>query len=492
MPPEAIGSMEFDADVVVIGAGVLGCAIARELTRYDCETVVLERFSDVGEGSSKANSGLIHAGFHPRENSLKGVSCVQGNALYDRLADELGIPIKRTGSLYVAFGENGIERLREKHARGLANGAVGLEVIDGDRARSIEPRLSKRVVMALWAPTTALVSPFALVEALARSVVHNCGRFEFERTVRDIKRIRGGWSLCCDEGFEMKTRFVVNAAGDSAEELDALVHPADLVVRPRRGQYIVFDKQSIDHGIKHPVMQSQESDEKGILVTPTIEGNLLLGPTSENVRGFSHTETTSEGIAHLIEVGKRLFPDLDIDSSIAQFGGVRANIANVDKEAKDFIVRASAPGFISTLGIKNPGMTSAPALARLVIELLRAEGLRLQEDASFNPRLAPRTPFLQKNAEEQRALFDRDARCARIVCRCEGVTESDVRAVVNDVLPPKTINGVKRRLRCGMGRCQGSFCTSRIVDVLADEWGVSPDEVKLGEQGGSVVRGRVK
>lgn len=482
----------FDVDVLVIGAGVLGCMTARELARYQVDVMVAERAFDVCEGSSKANSGLIHAGFHPREYSLKGLSCVEGNKSYDALCEELGVPFKRTGSLYVSFGPVGLERLHEKLRRGQANGVQGLRIISGDEARAIEPRLSGEVECALWEPNTGIISPFVLTIALYESALSNGVSFCFQREVSRLERIDAGWRAHFADGSSASSRFVVNAAGDAAEMLDAQVHAADLVVRPRRGQYYVFDKQKEGSAITHPVMQSQETDEKGTLVTPTIEGNLLIGPTSENVRSYTRTETTAQGLAHAQRVAEKLFPDLDMGEVIASFAGVRANIRNVEKERKDFVVRCSAPGFVSALGIKNPGMTSSPALARRIVALLEKEGLPLVPNEQFVAKRTPRVRFLERSERERAALMGKDARFATVLCRCERVTEGDVLALARDASCPRTFESVKHRLRIGMGRCQGSRCTSRVLALLAQEWKMAEEDIPFTAAGGRYSFGKVK
>lgn len=488
-----------DVDVAIIGAGILGCTMARTLARYHMDICVLEAANDVGEGATKANSGIVHTGFHPRGGSLKGVSCVQGNACFDGIADELQVPFRRIGALFVAFHDEGLEKIVEKRDRARLNGAGELEVVSGDEARDMEPRLSERAIAALVAPTTGIISPFELVLATARNAAANGVRFEFGFEVEHIERVDGAWELGCGDGRRIRARFVVNMAGEEAALLDVQVHPADLVVRPRRGQFVVFDKQgsgrSSQRPLEHVLFQAQETDEGGTLLTPTVDGNLLAGPTSENVRSFSDNATTTQGIEHVKRVARKLIPDLELGEIITEFSGIRANIVNVEKEKKDFVVRASAPGFVSTLGIKNPGLTSSPALCDRALHLLEREGLRVEERTDFDPcdqGPVHRKPFMSCSPAEQRVLLGADARYGHVVCRCEHITEGDIRRCLHDTLPPHTLDGMKRRLRCGMGRCQGGFCTPRIMEIMADELGCAPEEIVKGERGGRVVRRQVK
>lgn len=472
--------MSCTCDVAVIGGGIIGCMVARELSRNQLEIVVLERAKDVGKGSSKANSGLIHAGFHARVGSLKGMTSVEGNALYTQLARELDIPFERIGGLYCAFGPMGMERIRQKHERALGNGAGDLPVIDGDEARKLEPRLSENVIAAMVAGSTGIINPFALVIACAENACANGVEFRFDAQVERVEHLRGRWVLSLADGSAVYARYVVNCAGDMAAVLDAQVRPADLVVVPRRGEYYVFEKQGVldaPSPIRHVLYQAAEDDEGGTLLAPTIDGNILAGPTSETVRGFHETATTEAGLAHVRDVARKIVPDIQLGRVITSFAGIRANIDNVVKEKKDFVVRASAPGFVSLLGIKNPGMTCAPALALRVVALLEREGLQLEPDTLFDPHRKSRNPFLKCDAEEKKRLLEADPSFGRVLCRCEGITEGDVRRELAGVLSPIDFEGVKHRLRCGMGRCQGGFCKPRVQEVID---GASPQSLDAG------------
>lgn len=483
-------------DVAVIGGGVLGCAVARELSLYQLDVVLLEASGDVGEGASKANSGIVHAGFHPRGGSLKGRSCVDGNALLRRLVQDLDVPFSACGGMMVAFNEAGVDKLREKAARALENGAGVLPIVDGEHTRSIEPRLSPLVVAALIAPTTAVVSPFELTLALARSATGNGVRFRFGSKVVRVERARiprkSSYLLHLEDGEVLCARYVANMAGDDAAIIDTQVHPADLIVRPRLGEYLVFDKQDPATAITHVIYQAAETDEGGTLIAPTVDGNLLAGPTSRNVRGFHENASSPEGLGHIRTVARKLVPDLELGAVIANFAGTRANIVNVVKEQKDFVVRVSAEGFVSALGIKNPGLTSSPALAKLAVSLLRDEGLRLVPDPTAVLVQKNRRPFLERTSQEQERLLADDPSYGHVICRCEAVTEGDVRAILRGPLPPQTLDGLKRRLRTGMGRCQGAFCMPRIVSIVSDELGVPEDAILKGSQGGRLVLRRVK
>lgn len=478
-------------DVAIIGAGVLGCALARELSRYRLDVVVLERAHDVGEGSSKANSGIVHAGFHPRGGSLKGRSCVEGNAAFSALARELDVPFIRCGAMMVTTSPEGTQKLRDKVENGIKNGIGKLDIIDGDKARELEPRLSDGVTHALLAPSTGIISPFELVLALAQNAQSNGVEFRFNSAVERIESTgvlsKGRYTLHLEGGMSVQARFVANMAGDDASKIDSQVRPADYEVRPRLGEYIVLDKQSPENAITHVLYQTGEGNAGGTLIAPTVDGNLLLGPTSVNVSNYRKVGTTEQGLHHIKRVASSIIPDLDFSRAIRNFAGVRTNIVNVPKELKDFVVRASAPGFVSALGIKNPGLTCSPILAKRALNLLADEGLKLEPDVNFNPCRKRYVPYLQRSRTEQAKLLKRDSSYGRVVCRCEGITEGDIRAVMAQPLPPTTMAGVKRRFRCGMGRCQGQFCEPRVVRTMADALGVRPERVPYGEMGGRFV-----
>ena len=478
-------------DVLIVGSGIIGATTARYLSQYNTSVLVIDQASDLGEGATKANSGILYAGFHPRGKSLKGISCVQGNAMYDQICSELGVTMKRVGSLFVAFHPEGEEKLMEKHEKGLKNGTPGMRIISGDEAREMEPHLSERVIKALYAPTTAIISPFELIWATCLSAYANGVEFKFSCAMIGVNQVKEGFIVHTTQG-DIHARYVVNAAGENADAVENWVRPQDLKITPRRGEYYVFDKQGHDPLISHVIYQVQETDEGGTLIAPTVDGNLIAGPTSQNVAGYDRKETSHKGLAHVERVAKKIIPDLDMGNVITSFAGVRANIVNVSKERKDFVVRASCSGMVSALGIKNPGMTAAPYLCKLIVEELENQGLVLEENKDYCAHLELPRPFLQQTPERQQELFEQDPRNAQVICRCERITEGDILRVLRGPLPPHSLSGLKMRLRVGMGRCQGGFCTTRIVELIAQEWGVDPLHVNKYQEHSNFVKGQVK
>lgn len=475
-------------DVIIIGAGILGCLTARELMKYKLDVLVVEKEPDIGEGATKANSGVLYAGFHPRGGSLKGISCARGNRMHEQLCKDLDVPMKYTGSLFVAFHEEGMDAIKEKMEKGVKNGVPDMRLIDGDEARAIEPLLSPKVIGAMYAPTTGIISPFKLVLHTALNAAQCGARFMFDTEVTDIRR-EGEYYKVSTTGESLHAKFIVNTSGEGAADLERFVRPRDLIIKPKRGEYIVFDTPS---PIEHVIYQAQENDEKGTLIAPTADGNMLAGPTSTSAKSYRRTETTAKGIDHIITVAKKILPQLDTGKVIATFAGIRANIENVPKEEKDFVVRLSGEGFVSALGIKNPGMTASPYLVSIIVKLLKESGLKCEENENFNPVYRARPLFLEATPEEQKQMLRENSAYGKVICRCEGVTEGDVLAVLNTELPPHSLNGLKKRLRTGMGRCQGSFCTPRVIDILSRAWNVSSENIIKNEGKSNPVKGRLR
>ena len=475
-------------DVIIVGAGILGCLTARELMKYKLDVLVLDKESDIGEGATKANSGVLYAGFHARGGSLKGISCARGNRMHEALCRELDVPMEYTGSLFVAFHDEGMEAIEEKMKKGVKNGVPGMKLITGDEARCIEPMLSEKVIGAMYAPTTGIISPLKLVLNTALNAASNGAQFRFDTKVEDIRREGGSYHVYTDRG-DFEAEYIVNTSGEGAADLERFVKPRDLDVEPKRGEYLVFDCPS---PIKHVIYQAQENNEKGTLLAPTVDGNMLAGPTSSSARIYKCTETTKEGIEHITCVAKKILPDLDMGTVIASFAGIRANIENVPKEEKDFVVRLSAQNFVSALGIKNPGMTASPYLAQKIVELLQESQLVCEPNPDFNPVYRQKPLFLKADPEVQAQLLAENPAYGNAVCRCEGITEGDIISVLNSPLPPHNLNGLKKRLRTGMGRCQGGFCTPQIIDILSREWNVAPEKILKKGPGSPVVKGRLR
>lgn len=458
-------------DVIIIGAGVTGCAVARYLSRYQGSALVLERAEDVCCGTSKANSAIIHAGFDAAHGSLMAKMNVQGNRMLPELAKELDFPFRRNSSLVVCMSEEDMPRLRALYENGVKNGVEGLEIVDAQRLHELEPNVSKNAVAALWAPTGGIVCPFNMTIALAENANANGVDFRFNTKVTGFTRGKEGWTVHTEQG-DFQTRYVVNAAGVYADVLHNMVSARKLHITPRRGDYCLLDRQ-VGGFVSHTVFQLPGKLGKGVLVSPTVHGNIIVGPTAIDIEDRDGTNTTAAGLEELIAKAGISVDNLPIRQTITSFAGLRAH-----EDHHEFVIGEAedAPGFVDCAGIESPGLTSAPAIGLTVAELLREKlGLRKKEDfiATRKGLLDPKS--LTKEAYQ--ALIRENPAYGQIICRCEQVTEGEIIDAIRRPLGARSLDGVKRRTRAGMGRCQAGFCSPRVLEILARELGVSQAEI---------------
>ena len=451
-------------DVVVLGAGVVGCAIARELSRYALSVCVLERAEDVCCGTSKSNSAIIHAGFDAKPGSNKAKYNLRGNAMMDRLSQELDIPFRRNGSLVLCFSQEEMPHLRELYERGVQNGVPGLELLTGEQVRAMERAVSGEVVGALHAPSGGIVCPFGMTYALFENARANGAEFRFDCEVRSLRAIGGGYAVETEQGM-VETRLVINAAGVYGDVLHNQVCGDKVTIVPRKGEYCLFDKR--DGGlVDHTIFQLPGAFGKGVLVTPTIHGNLLVGPTAEDIEDRRGTNTTAAGLSKALTTAARSVPNLPLRDVITSFAGLRAHAVG---DVHDFIVGENAEGYFDVIGIESPGLSSAPALGEAAASWA-AEKLGATEKENF---IATRRGIVDPRVlsfEERQALTQRDGAYANIICRCEQISEAEIVEAIRR--GAKSLDGVKRRTRAGMGRCQGGFCAPRVMEILSRELGV--------------------
>ena len=458
-------------DVIIIGAGVTGCAVARYLSRYQGSALVLERAEDVCCGTSKANSAIIHAGFDAAHGSLMAKMNVQGNRMVPGLAKELDFPFRRNGSLVVCMSEEDMHRLLALYENGVKNGVEGLEIVDARRLHELEPNVSKNAVAALWAPTGGIVCPFNMTIALAENANANGVDFRFNTKVTGFTRGEEGWTVHTEQG-DFRTRYVVNAAGVYADVLHNMVSARKLHITPRRGDYCLLDRQ-VGGFVSHTVFQLPGKLGKGVLVSPTVHGNIIVGPTAIDIEDRDGTNTTAAGLEELISKAGISVDNLPIRQTITSFAGLRAH-----EDHHEFVIGEAedAPGFVDCAGIESPGLTSAPAIGLTVAELLR-EKLGLREKEDF---IATRKGLLDPKSltwDAYQALIQENPAYGQIICRCEQVTEGEIIDAIRRPLGARSLDGVKRRTRAGMGRCQAGFCSPRVMEILARELGVSQAEI---------------
>ena len=458
-------------DVIIIGAGVSGAAVARELSRYRVKACVLEKEVDVCCGTSKANSAIIHAGYDAEPGTLKAWLNVRGNEMMEKLSEELDFPFKRTGSLVICRDEEGMPALRRLYDKGIENGVPDLKILDREEVLKMEPNVADDVYAALYAPTAGIVCPFSLNIALAENAYMNGIDFKFDTEVQEIVRIEKGYEIRTDNGT-FQTRYVVNAAGVYADKFHNMVSRKKIHITPRRGDYCLLDKNAGSH-VGRTIFTLPTKYGKGVLVTPTVHGNLLVGPTAIDVEDKEGTNTTAAGLDELIIKAGQSVKDLPMRQVITSFAGLRAH-----EDGGEFIIGEpeDAKGFIDCAGIESPGLTSAPAIGEMAAGILR-EKLHLEEKDDF---ITERKGILDPDTltkEERAELIRREPVYGNIICRCEMVTEGEIIDAIRRPLGAKSLDGVKRRTRAGMGRCQSGFCSPRTMEILARELGISMADI---------------
>ncbi len=472
-----------DKDILIIGGGVIGCAVARELSAYSDSVLLIERGPDVASGASKANSGIVHAGFDAKPGSAKARFNVEGSRMYEDYCREVDASYTRAGALVLAFDDEQREKVEALYEQGLVNGVEELSVIGRDRVMELEPNVNPEVVCALYAPTSALASPYELTCALADHAAVNGVAFLLNTEVSEIVREKDGFRVITSAG-DMTAKIVVNCAGVDSARLHNQLSEKKLTIVPRKGEYYLLDHQPTPL-FTHTMFQTPTAMGKGVLVTPTGHDTMLLGPSATDENDPTDVSTTAEALKIVREKAKLTWPGESLRSVITTFAGIRAH-----EVGDDFVVGATegVPGAYEAVGIESPGLSAAPAIARALGELIAAEyGLTRKPD--WKP--APKRPkaFSAMTAEEKQAACERDPAWGKVVCRCEQVTEAEVRAAIRRPVGARTIDAVKRRTRAGMGRCQGGFCSPRVLEILSEELGVPPTAITKDGGEGYVLMG---
>ncbi len=458
-------------DVAVVGAGVVGGLIARELSRFDIKVALLEKYNDVAMGTTKANSAIVHGGFDAQNGTLKAQLNVQGTAMMPEVCEKLSVPFKKNGSVVVAFSEKEMEHINVLYDRGVKNGVPQLSIIDREELRRREPNISDEAVGALLSESAGIVCPYELTIAAVENAVTNGVEFIRNCEVKSINELDEGYVLNTTVG-EISAKFIINAAGNFSDELAKMVGDDSIELVPRKGEYYVLDK-SVGNLANHTIFQCPNEMGKGILVTPTVDGNLLIGPTALNIENKDDTTTTPEGLREAVQKALKSVPIVSVRNAITSFAGVRAHPTN-----DDFIIGwcPTSENFINVAGVESPGLSSAPAIAIFVREILE-EKLSLTEKAEYTDTREEPVRFRHMNDEERAELIKKNAAYGRIVCRCETITEGEIIDAVKAPAGARDVDGVKRRTRAGMGRCQGGFCGSKVVEIIARELNVPMSDV---------------
>ena len=493
-----------DYDVIIIGAGVSGCAIARELAKGKRKVAVLEAKSDVCEGTSKANSGIVHAGYDAVPGTLKAKLNVRGNEMMEELAEKLDFPFRRNGSLVLCFEEDAMSGLEELYKRGIENGVKELKILSPEEVWAMEPAVSRDIVGALYAPTGGIVCPFGLNIALAENAAENGVEFYRDHKVTSVVEQKPVWdeNASADnarmyqvmaDGEMFVAPVVINAAGVYADEIHNMVCEDKVHIVPRRGEYRLMDK-NCGKLVNSTIFQLPSRMGKGILVTPTAHGNLLVGPTANDIQDKEDIDTTAEGLAKVLRLGSNSVDSLDGRQTITSFAGLRAHLVHEDpKEKSDFLIGEAAghPGFIDVAGIESPGLTSAPAIGEYVAEIVEKKypAERRTDFADTRKGIPSMALASEKEREE---LIRINPAFANVICRCELVTEGEILEAIHRPVGATTLDGVKRRTRAGMGRCQAGFCSPKTLEILARELHLDPAQITKEGAGSEILVGHNK
>ena len=460
-------------DVAIIGAGVVGCAIARELSKYSLDICVIEKCEDVCCGTSKANSAIIHAGYDAASGTLKARFNVEGNKMMDRLAEDLDIHFKRIGSYVVMFEGDDRSKLTELYDRGIKNGVEGLRIIEKDELKSVLPNIAEDAVAALYAPSAGIVCPFGMTVAFAENACANGVKFIFDAEVTGIAKKDGGYEITCGNGSTITAKAVINAAGVYADRIHNMVSSRKYEIKARRGCYFLLDK-SAGSFVDHIVFTLPNAMGKGILTAPTVHGNLIVGPDALETDDKESTCTTAEELDKVRACVTRNLKNPPMKAVITSFAGLRAHEKN-----GDFIIGEceDAAGFFDCVGIESPGLSAAPAIGAYVADML-ASGLNAAKKEDFIATRKGIAETAKLSSEERNALIAKDPAYGNIICRCEGISEGEIIESIRRNPGATTLDGVKRRVRAGMGRCQAGFCTPRTMEILARELGIPLKSVR--------------
>ena len=472
-------------DAIVIGAGVVGAFAARALTSYGMKVCIVEKENDVAMGATRANSAIVHAGFDAKEGSLKAKLNVKGSEMMEKVCLELGVKYENNGSLVIGFDDDDRKTLEDLLRRGNANGVKGLRVISGDEARAIDPNLSDNITCALDAPTGAIVCPYDLTIAAIGNAMDNGASLITEAEVKKIEKTDDGYVVYTDKET-LSAKIVVNAAGVYSDKIAKMIGDDSFTVTPRRGEYMLLDNE-VGNMLSHTIFRTPSKMGKGILVSPTVDHNLLLGPTAENIEDKEDTKTTAEGFSKIIKEAAENVKVLPANKVITSFCGLRAV-----GSTGDFIINSPVKGFINAAGIESPGLSSAPAIAEYIVELLAEQGFDMKKDENFDPTRKSMHYFKNASVEEKNEIIKKDPSFGKIVCRCERVTEGEILEAIRTNPKPCDLDGVKRRTRAQMGRCQGGFCSPYIIELIANERNVPYESVTKFGKGSTINFTRTK
>ena len=473
-------------DVAIIGGGVVGGMLARTLSAYRLKLCVLEKENDVAMGASKANSAIVHAGFDAEPGTLKAKLNVRGSEMMEQTAKELGVKYKRNGSLVVGFNNDDKKTIESLYERGVKNGVKNLSILSGEELHKIEPNISPNAVCALNAPSGAIICPYELTIAAVGNAMDNGAELKVNFEVSEIKSCGEGYEIISSNGDKIAARYVVNAAGVNSDAVADMAGENDIHIHPRRGEYVLLDKTN-GSIVSHTIFRTPSAMGKGILVTPTVDGNLLLGPTAEDIKDKNDTATTAAGLSTVLKNCTETTKGINLRDTITSFCGLRA-VGNTG----DFIINSTSRRFINAAGIESPGLSASPAIAEYITDMLKEQGLKLVKNEKFSPIRKPAHYFREASVSEKNKIISENGAYGRIICRCEGVSEGEIREAVRINPPARDLDGVKRRTRTQMGRCQGGFCMPYVMQILSEELGITYERITKNGGNSRAVVGKTK
>ena len=472
-------------DIAIIGAGVVGGMIARTLSAYNLRICILEKENDVAMGATKANSAIVHAGFDAKEGSLKAKLNVQGSKMMKKITEELGVKYKNNGSLVIGFNDEDRHAIEELLERGIKNGVEGLRILDISELVKLEPNVGDSVTVALYAPTGAIVCPYELTVAAIGNAMDNGVELKTNFNVCAVNELDCGYEIVSENDC-VKTKYVINAAGVYSDRIAAMIGDTSFCITPRKGEYILLDKECGDH-VGKTIFRTPSKMGKGILISPTVDGNLLTGPTSVDIEDKNDNSTSSDGFSRIIQEANENIKGIPFGKTITSFCGLRAT-----GDTGDFIINSPKKGFVNVAGIESPGLSASPAIAIMVKDILAEQGVELTEKSDYNPLRKPMHRFRELSIEEKNKIIKQDKSFGKIICRCESVTEGEILEAIRTNPKPTDLDGVKRRTRAQMGRCQGGFCTPYIMKLLAEEMNIPYEDVKKCGGNATLITGKTK
>ncbi|HNZ26022.1 MAG TPA: NAD(P)/FAD-dependent oxidoreductase [Spirochaetota bacterium] len=472
-------------DVAIIGAGVIGACIARNLSQYNLDVVLLEKEADVSFGTSKANSGIIHGGFHSDARYLKSALEIKGNLMFDQLHKELGFPFKRTGVIVAAFNEEELRSLETLYRQGTENGSHGIELCGRERILTLEPKLNTEVIGGLHAPIGGIIEPYRFVFSLVESAKKNGVELKTCFTVDKAESNGEGFKILSKEGGVVESRFVVNAAGLYADEISGIFGAEEYEIIPRKGEEYLLDKNSSAFTGK-VIFPTPSRNSKGILAIPTVEGTMMIGPTAIEIEDKTDLSTSLTNLQTVFNFAKKLVPLISEKDIITSFAGIRPALPGGDFYIEESKKKAN---FIQVAGIQSPGLTASPAIALLVKDILKKIGLRLTEKANFDPYIEQKPKARHLSFDKLAEVIDEDPNYGNIVCRCESISEAEIIEAIQ--AGHTTLDGIKFYARAGMGRCQGGFCSYKIIKILMRETGMKFDEITKRGGDSFIIKGEL-